>query len=741
MNDYTQEDVAQRLGAVRLWLGPGTGEAGRPIVFAIPGILAKPDDLLVLGRRLGMFAGMCVMRLPSERAAALSSCAMADLSAVVGEILERRFADRPVVALGVSTGAVIALGVRCANLARVVAVEPPLVTEGLWPVAGPLSRHLSQAGDPVATAFAAEAFGIGRTGTALPDHLAALDGLQAPVDLMLGAVPLQPERQLSQFPSLVGEPERRRLAATPGVRLHLVEGAGHNLLGQAPFVVEDVLLEACRRAAARLPADRLRLDEPLLEATPLTARRVLHHGRDGAAFAEAYRRANPMAEVTVAGEEAAIAPNGDFDAAVLTGPPAADLLQAVATALRPGGHLIARWAAPSPALAQDLATHGLALREPVDRGGTGVVRAQKLAAGQAPEPALTLLTIAYVRDLMDIRWRLPTLGLQSDPELSALHGRAPLRELPTLPPGAPRVLVLQRAWETRPEIWRALLGAVMAQGWLVVAEIDDYLPLVAEVLGREELRDMRYLGYAHAVQTSTPALVEAYAPFNPEIAMFPNAVFDLAPFPGGPRPARVFYGAMLRGRYAVEVAASLGPAIEAWPHVEFEVVGDRDVFDALPTKAKRFHGQMSFEAYLDLMSRCAISLSPLEPLPFRDTKSDAKFLDAARAGVLTIASPTLYERTIRHGETGLLAKEVADWSPMLIQALTDEPGRGRMAKAAWDYVRAGRMFAGQAAQRRDWYRDLWRRRAELDEALMDRLPGLRDIVSSGRAAARNEAEK
>jgi glycosyltransferase involved in cell wall biosynthesis len=212
--------------------------------------------------------------------------------------------------------------------------------------------------------------------------------------------------------------------------------------------------------------------------------------------------------------------------------------------------------------------------------------------------------------------------------------------------------------------------------------------------------------------------------------MFPHAAFAVRPFPERERPARVFYGGVLRGRYPVEVARALGPAIEQHPQAEFVVIGDREVFDALPTTAKRYYDYMPFEAYLHLMSECAISLSPIEALPMRDTKSDAKFLDASRAGVLTIASPTIYERTIEHGVNGLLAPQVEHWAPLLARALSDEPWRQGMARRAWAQVRDTRMFADQVAAREDWYRDLWSRRAELNEALMGRMPGLREAVNA-----------
>ena len=231
------------------------------------------------------------------------------------------------------------------------------------------------------------------------------------------------------------------------------------------------------------------------------------------------------------------------------------------------------------------------------------------------------------------------------------------------------------------------------------------------------------------MQTSTPPLLEAFRAYHPETALFPNSAFDLLPFPDGERPMRVFYGGVLRGRYAVEVARSLGPVTERFPEAEFVVIGDREMFEALPTASKRYYEYMPFEAYLDLMSQCCVSLSPIEALPMRETKSDAKFLDASRAGVLTIASPTIYDRVIEHGVNGLLAPRVEDWAPLLVRALADHDWRGAMARRAWEYVREERTFSDQVALRRDWYIDLWSRRSELNEALMSRVPGLREAVA------------
>ena len=187
----------------------------------------------------------------------------------------------------------------------------------------------------------------------------------------------------------------------------------------------------------------------------------------------------------------------------------------------------------------------------------------------------------------------------------------------------------------------------------------------------------------------------------------------------------MFYGAVTRGGFAVEVARSLAPAAESFPDCEWVVIGDRAVFEALPAARKRFVEYVSYDEYLRLMGTCSVSLSPIEGRPHQETKSDVKFVEAASRGVVTLASPTIYAGTIRHRDTGLIAERVEDWAPLLSEALGDEAFRLGMAQRAWSYVREQRMFAGQVAERRRWYQELWARRAELDEALMARLPGLR----------------
>ena len=163
LSDFIGESVTTRLGVVRLQTSPGPGEQVRPLVFALPSSLSTPENFAALHERLELLADMCVMTLPIGAAYDLAAHTVEGLTALVGELLESRYRDRPVVLLGASIGAVIAMGVRARNLARIVAVEPPLVTAGLWPVLDAFGKHLRQVRDPLSDAYIAGAFGVTRT--------------------------------------------------------------------------------------------------------------------------------------------------------------------------------------------------------------------------------------------------------------------------------------------------------------------------------------------------------------------------------------------------------------------------------------------------------------------------------------------------------------------------------------------------------------------------------------------------
>lgn len=483
----------------------------------------------------------------------------------------------------------------------------------------------------------------------------------------------------------------------------------------------------------------------LFMRTPAVADRILYLGAGGAAFSEAARTRNPRADVLFDASDPAPVDVLTVDdlGPLLADPAGAELLQRtyVLVSAIPAGE------ANPGALLADLTARGFTLLQlrPVDEPGDYFDDcAQDLVAvwqeGRLPAepPPWALIVVArrgegrarmlvsmltFAPTLMDIRTRLPAMAMRSEPELLIQHAPPPAR-LPPAPIGQPKVVVLQRPG---PPVgaaeWHKMMLDLIRGGWVAIIEYDDHPELAARTNDRQVLpTDWIRFSCVHAVQTSTPALRDLFLQHNAEVRLLPNAAFRLEAFPEH-LPRRVFYGAVARGAHSVEVARSLGPAIAQFPDLEFVVVGDPAVFEALPTARKHYHEILAYEDYLKLMATCAISLSPIEPSEQNAAKSDAKFLDAAARGVLTIASPTIYADVIRHGENGLIAPQVADWAPMLAEALHDDDARRRMARNAWQYVRDGRMFADQIKARHDWYRELWERRVELNTAVLARIRG------------------
>ncbi|MFN3584809.1 glycosyltransferase [Phenylobacterium sp.] len=474
--------------------------------------------------------------------------------------------------------------------------------------------------------------------------------------------------------------------------------------------------------------------QALLARTPVSARALSYVGRDARAFEAAHLARNPRARFDAGTVEAlvledlgaldadlaaALAPGGTVTAVVPPGPP--ERAQALIAAAAAAGvsllrlHLIAPPAEFFDDRTGDLSAEAASLSEAVARQGLVFVGRK----GPGPAPLLCHF-VAFARDLLDVRTRLPAHALRTDPGL-VFAFRAPPFRPPEVPPDLARVVILQRPSVRDAAAWRAGIAECIRRGWVAVVEHDDHPELVARTAGRAvDEADWARFRFAHAVQTSTPRLAKLFGAVNPEVRVAPNAVFELGPEPQE-RPRRVFYGAVQRGPVAVAVARSLAPVVARFPDAEFEVVGDRAVFDALPTARKRLHDILPYDAYLDLMGTCAVSLSPVDDRPFMEAKSDVKFLEAAARGCVTVASPTVYAATLRHGETGLIARRPRDWAAMLGGLLEDEGERLRLARNAWAYVREERMFADQIADRVAWYRDLWDRREALTAALMARM--------------------
>lgn len=294
--------------------------------------------------------------------------------------------------------------------------------------------------------------------------------------------------------------------------------------------------------------------------------------------------------------------------------------------------------------------------------------------------------------------------------------------LPDLPVEAPKVIVLHRLileGDTGLRTLRTLLD----RGYVVVTEFDDDPRRMAGLQSPE----LHTFTGVHAVQTTTPALAQVISRSNPNIAVFPNAVPALAPARNFATAGRLtlFFGGFNRQADWQDLMPALNEAAAvAGDRLGFQVVHDRAFFDALATPHKRFAPTCDHDTYLGLLGGCEFALMPLADTAFNRCKSDLKFIEAAAHRVAALASPVVYQDSLRHGQTGLLFHDAGELRQHLLGLLAD-PGRAiSLAEAARAWVAEQRMLAYQAQQRVQWYRDLWERRGVLTDALLTRLPAL-----------------
>lgn len=320
----------------------------------------------------------------------------------------------------------------------------------------------------------------------------------------------------------------------------------------------------------------------------------------------------------------------------------------------------------------------------------------------------------------DVRVIYPMRAVMTDPSVSVQIGD--IASFPTPSEHQPAICVLHRPLLLGQEgiqYFRLLLQ----RGFLVVTEFDDYPDFMPE-LQDETLMNFRA---AHAVQTSTEVLAESLRAQNPEVAVFRNGIAELQPPAnfGSPEQLTFFFGAINR-------AADwqpLMPAINAAASVlggrlRFQVVHDEAFFEALDTPHKSFTPTCDHQTYLGLLAQAEISFMPLRDTPFNRAKSDLKFIEAAAARAVALASPTVYEQSIEDGVTGLIFRSEADLYEKLIRLVTNPALGVEIGNAARQMVAQERMVAYGVAERISWYRSLLDRRAELTEALYRRVPEL-----------------
>jgi SAM-dependent methyltransferase len=291
-------------------------------------------------------------------------------------------------------------------------------------------------------------------------------------------------------------------------------------------------------------------------------------------------------------------------------------------------------------------------------------------------------------------------------------------------PGEEKVFLQQRVIIGR-DLHLRLQRALLERGYLIVAELDDDPAHFAEL----ERTQFFALRACHCVQTTTEVMAESLRAYNPHVAVFANEVAQLPPprseSPPGAHPVTIVFAALNREADWAPLMPVLNRVLAAHGEgAHVAVVHDRAFFDALATPYRTFEPLCPIDRYRAILNTSDIALLPLAPTRFNRHKSDLKFIECAAHGVAVVAGHTVYEGTIRHGETGLIYRSADEFGELLDRLIRDGPFRRSLALAAHRYVAENRLLARHFRTRHEWYCAMLDRRDQLDLDLKQRVPEL-----------------
>ncbi len=349
-----------------------------------------------------------------------------------------------------------------------------------------------------------------------------------------------------------------------------------------------------------------------------------------------------------------------------------------------------------------------------------VVRATKKPFS-GPRLLIQSMVLAPVAAVNDVRIHLPSRFLETLPGVRVAVDKG-AADLNLGRPGEGKVFIWQRPILRRPESLKSLRSLLRA-GYLIVVEFDDDPRNWPDIPGHGFLT---FRG-AHCVQTSTETLARYLRQFNPNVAIFPNQMTELPP-PWKAEtdgPLTLFFGALNREAEWRPLLPHLNRVLADYgDRLRVRVVHDRVFFDSLETRHKAFEETCPYNRYLELLRECDIGLLPLRATQFNSYKSDLKLIEHAAHGVAVLASPTVYQRSIRDDETALIFRSEEEFESKLRRLIDDSPLRHRIAANAYEWVKENRLLGQHYRDRYQWYLRMLEEFPRLDAELRRRVPDL-----------------
>ena len=200
---------------------------------------------------------------------------------------------------------------------------------------------------------------------------------------------------------------------------------------------------------------------------------------------------------------------------------------------------------------------------------------------------------------------------------------------------------------------------------------------------------LRQIKESDALICSTPYLADLYRPFNARVHVVENTIdVDLweKAVPGDKTTTIGWMGGGTHNEDHEMMQDAVLEVLEKCPNSRFHYISGGP-----PPGAYRHpriswdHDFKAIDKYPRWMSRKGfdIGIAPLVDNEFNRGKSNLRWLEYSAMGIPTVASPVVhFQRSIRHGETGFLARSRAEWVDLLMKLVREPELRENIGGAA-----------------------------------------------------------
>ena len=296
--------------------------------------------------------------------------------------------------------------------------------------------------------------------------------------------------------------------------------------------------------------------------------------------------------------------------------------------------------------------------------------------------------------------------------------------------------------ESRQRQWEHLQW-LRQRGCLLLTEWDDHPTLFPEAI-RAALSAMALapLGLCHGLHTSSARLALELRHIQPLALVLDNHVNAIAPLNLAKHeaaPLRVLVANQNRGAEHQQISAGLAQWAEADGQLQVVVVADRELAQRIPPNQLEYLPSLGYTAYRAVLRSCQIALLPLARGVANGCKTPIKLLECGSESVAVVCGPELYGRYAPLG-VARMAPTLEAVVPMAQTLAEDLEQRLQQVSNAHAWVSRQWRLRDDLPSRLWLYRQIWKRRQQLDQRMVERLNKDGTLPSMQEAEFGSEAD-